>query len=25
MDSNNQIESCLSRKSSEGKPQIFTT
>ncbi|EPF7473190.1 hypothetical protein ACSTWR_000470, partial [Escherichia coli] len=23
MDSNNQIESCLSRKSSEGKPQIF--
>ena len=25
MDSNNQIEPCLSRKSSEGKPQIFTT
>ncbi len=25
MDSNNQIETCLSRKSSEGKPQIFTT
>ncbi len=25
MDSNNKIEPCLSRKSSEGKPQIFTT
>lgn len=25
MDSNNQIETCLSRKSSEDKPQIFTT
>ncbi|GHM52391.1 LysR family transcriptional regulator [Escherichia coli] len=25
MDSNNKIETCLSRKSSEGKPQIFTT
>lgn len=25
MDCNNQIEPCLSRKSSEGKPQIFTT
>ena len=25
MDRNNQIEPCLSRKSSEGKPQIFTT
>ncbi|EFU46493.1 hypothetical protein HMPREF1617_04564 [Escherichia coli 908675] len=25
VDSNNQIEPCLSRKSSEGKPQIFTT
>ena len=24
MDSNNQIETCLSRKSSEDKPQIFT-
>lgn len=25
VDSNNQIETCLSRKSSEDKPQIFTT
>ncbi len=25
MDCNNHIEPCLSRKSSEGKPQIFTT